>query len=214
MIDVADPVDLGLVASLGRPGGNVTGISSLNATLNAKRLELLKQAVPKVNLVVMFVIRGNPLTAVLRRDAEEAALALGMRVELIELESPAELDRAIGAAAKRGANADLVLPGGTEPRLFAYSLHIIKIATKHRLATVGSPARTEEGALIGYGPRTSDYYSRSAVFIDKILKGARPADLPVEQPTTFELTVDLKVAKALGLTIPQSLLLRADRVIE
>ena len=214
IIDVADPVGLGLVASLGRPGGNVTGISSLIAELNAKRLELLKETVPRLSLVAVFMTRGNPLAAVHRRDAEMAERALALKVDHIELDSPAELDRAVAAAAKRRVNAVLVLAGGGDPLLYAHRRHLIETATKRGLATVGGPDHATDGAVIGYGPRNSDIFSRSAVFIDKILKGTKPADLPVEQPTKFELVINLKTAKVLGLTIPQSMLFRADRVIE
>lgn len=214
MVDVADPVGLGLIASLERPGGNVTGTYTSEAALNARRLELLKQVVPSLDAAAVFMTKGNPLAAAHRRDVDMTGRALGMKVDLIEVDGPGDLDRAMAAAAKRGAHAVFLLSAGGEPQLFAQRRRLVKAAAKHGLPVAGGRNAGEVGAVIGYGPRSEDHYYRSASFIARILRGAKPGELAVEQPTSFELVVNLKAANALGLDIPKGLLARADKVIE
>jgi putative ABC transport system substrate-binding protein len=214
MVDVADPVGLGLIASLERPGGNVTGTYTSEPALNARRLELLKQIVPALDAAAVFMTRGNPLAAAHRRDVDMTGRALGMKIDLVEVDAPGELDRAMAAAAKRGARAVFLLSAGGEPRLFAERRRLVKAAARHGLPVAGGRNAGDIGAVISFGPRSEDHYYRSAAFIAKILKGAKPGDLAVEQPTSFELIVNLKAANALGLEVPKALLSRADKVIE
>jgi putative tryptophan/tyrosine transport system substrate-binding protein len=210
----SDPVASGLVTSLARPGGNVTGLSNLNTELVGKCLEQLKQTIPGVSRVAVLWQPGG-LAERTEKDmlkaAEGAARALGVRLELVEARGPDDFDRASEMTRTR-AGALTVLPSVmfiTERR------RIVDLAAKNRLPAV-YPARefVDAGGLMAYGPNVSDLFRRAATYVDKILKGAKPADLPVEQPTKFELVINLKTAKALGLTIPQSVLLRADEVIQ
>jgi putative ABC transport system substrate-binding protein len=210
-----DPVADGLVASLARPGGNITGLSSLSPELVPKRMELLKEALPNVSRVAVLwdpeAFSDRP-TKDLLRETEAAAQGLGVTLRLVSARGPDELDRAFSAITTERADALLV---GGGPMLFAQRRRIVELAAKRRLPTVFSAREfVELGGLMSYGPSSDDLFRRSATFVDKILKGAPPGDLPVEQPTKFELVVNLKTAKALGLTIPQSILYRADEVIE
>jgi len=214
MVDVVDPVGLGLIASLERPGGNITGTYTSEAALNARRLELLKQVVPALDRAAVFMTRGNPLAALHRSDADMTERALGVKIDLVEVDAPADLEHAMAAAAKRGARAVYLLSAGGEPRLFAHRERIVRTAAKHGMPVAGGRNAAEIGAVISYGSRSEDHYYRSAEFIDRILKGARPGDLKVEQPTSFDLVVNVKAAKALGLSVPPSLLSRAGRAIE
>jgi len=202
-----DPVTSGLVSSLARPGGNLTGLASLIPDLVGKCLELLNQAVPRVNRVaVLWPPRalGERTEKNMLTGADEAARALGVQLQFVEARRPADLDRAFSEMTRARAGALAVLPSTI---LVRERKRLVGLAAKNRLPTIFT-------GLMGYGPSVADLYRRAATYVGKILKGAKPADLPIEQPTTFELVINLKTAKALGLTIPPSLLARADRVIE
>ncbi len=210
-----DPVTSGLVASLARPGGNATGLSILAPELVGKCLELLKQAVPGVSRVaVVFAPGAYPERAErdMLKEAEVAARALGVRVQFVEARGPADIDRAFSDMTKARAGA---LTLWSTPMFFNERRRLVDLAAKNRLSAV-YPWRefVDAGGLMAYGPNFADIFRRAASYVDKILKGAKPADLPVEQPTKFELMINLKTAKALGLTIPPSLLGRADEVIQ
>jgi putative ABC transport system substrate-binding protein len=205
----ADPVKYGLVQSLGHPGGNVTGVTSLSSELIAKRVSLLKELLPKISRVaVLWDGTGNARLSV--QELEAAAKTLGVSVRPVTARGPNEFEPAIAVAAKERA---LFVVGS--PILFPERGRIAALALKHRLPTVvGGREYAEAGGLLSYAVSYPALFRRAAIYVDKILKGAKPADLPIEQPTTFELLINLKTAKALGLTIPQSLLLRADEVIQ
>jgi putative ABC transport system substrate-binding protein len=205
----ADPVRLGLVESLGRPGGNVTGVTSLSRELIAKRVELLRELLPKVSRVAVLWDE-TPNAELSVKELKAAAGPLGTKIHPIRVRGPKEFDRAFSAAA--GEHALIVV---ATPSLFIERKRIADLALQHRLPTVvGGREYAEAGGLLSYAVSYPDLFRRAATYVDKILKGAKPADLPVEQPTTFELVINLKTAKALGLTIPPSLLHRADQVIE
>jgi ABC-type uncharacterized transport system substrate-binding protein len=207
-----DPVGSGLVASLAHPGGNVTGLSNINAELVGKQLELLKEAVPEVSRVAVLYNPVNPTAGPTLNSSREAARALAVELQVLEVRQPNQLASAFSAMRAWRPGALLVL---SDPVFGNDIAHLSKLAAQNRLpAMYSSSTFAEAGGLLSYGPSFSDNWRRAAVFVDKILKGAKPADLPVEQPTKFELVINLKTAKALGLTIPQSLLLRADQVIE
>jgi len=212
MAAVADPVAIGFVASLARPGGNITGMSGMGSELVGKQLELLKEVVPKVSRVALLGNPANPNYAQLVRHAQDAARALGVRLQPLEARDPSEIDKAFAAITTERAGAVIVL---ADTVLLDHRTRIADHAARRRLPTVSwLIEHAEAGGLLAYGSSLSDSFRRAATYVDKILKGAKPADLPVEQPTTFELVINLKTAKALGLTIPQALLLRADRVIQ
>jgi putative ABC transport system substrate-binding protein len=211
----ADPVTDGLVTSLARPGGNVTGLASLNPELIGKCLEQLKQAVPGVNRVAVLWPPGGlgeRTDKDMLKGAEVAARALGMRLQFVEARGPDDFDRAFSEMTKARAGALTVLPS---TMFLNERRRLVDLAAKNRLPTV-FPNResVDAGGLMSYGANIADNFRRAAVYVDKILKGANPADLPIEQPTKFELVINLKTAKALGLTIPPSVLGRADQVIE
>ena len=211
MTSAGDPIGSGLVASLARPGGNITGLSFFGPELDGKRLEVLKEVVPKLARVAVLRNPDNPASAFQVREARTAARVLRMQVQVLGVRSPDDLDSAFAAMTREHADALLVLAD------WSFELHrtqLVKLAAKSRLPTMfGSRGYAEAGGLMAYGPNPADMFRRAATYIDKILKGANPADLPVEQPTKFELVVNLKTAKALGLKIPQSVLVRADEVI-
>ena len=212
---VSDPVESGLVTSLGRPGGNVTGLSNVAPQLVGKGLELLKQTVPGVSRVAVLWepgATGERADRATLAEAEVAGRALGVQLQFVEVRSPADFDRAFSDMTKRRAGALTVFPGAM---LFGERKQLTELAAKNRLATV-YPWReyVDAGGLMSYGPDLADSFRRAAGYVAKILKGAKPADLPIEQPTKFELVINLKTAKALGLTIPPSLLGRADEVIQ
>jgi putative ABC transport system substrate-binding protein len=214
-VGAADPVTSGLVTSLARPGGNVTGLSNLAPELVGKRLEQLKQAVPGVSRVAVLWQpggQGERTRQDMLQGAEVAARALSVRLQLVETRGPDEFDRAFSDMTRARAGALTVLPSVL---FFNERRRLVDLAAKNRLPAV-YPWRegVDAGGLMAYGPNLADLYRRAATYVDKILKGAKPADLPVEQPTKFELIINLKTAKALGLTIPQSVLVRADQVIE
>jgi putative ABC transport system substrate-binding protein len=207
-----DPVASGLVASLGRPGGNMTGLASLGPDVVGKQLELLKEVAPKVSRVAVLQNPGNPSHAVVLRHAEDAARVLGLQLHIVQARTPAEIDVAFSAMRTHRATGVLVL------RDFLFRtrrVQVVALAAKGRLPAVyGFTDEAEAGGLMAYGSRNLQMFRRVATYVDKILKGAKPADLPVEQPTKFELIINLKTAKALGLTIPPSLLVRANEVIQ
>jgi putative ABC transport system substrate-binding protein len=208
----ADPVALGLVASLSRPGGNVTGVFSMSNELAGKRLELLKQLIPRASRVAFLRDPDNRASALNLRSAESAAKSLGVVVQGFSVRGHKELDAAFLAMER--ARIDAIILGENTP-FFAERRHIADLAITHRLPMVAQAKEfAEAGGLVSYGPDYLDQYRRAASYVDKILKGAKPGDLPVEQPTKFELVINLKTAKALGLTIPDSLLRRADEVIQ
>ena len=212
MTNFSDPVGLGLVTSLARPGGNVTGLSLLTVELVGKQLQLLKQAVPKASRVAFLTNPGNPGAALQLREAETAARSLGVQLQVLEARRPDELAGAFAAMTRESAGA-VLLPG--DSLFFFYRKQIADLALKSRLPAMFAPREfAEAGGLMAYGANIPDLYRRAATYVDKILKGAKPADLPIEQPTKFELIINLKAAKALGLTVPQSVLIRADHVIQ
>ena len=207
----ADPVGSGLVASLARPGGNLTGLSNLAADLSGKQLQLLKEAVPDASEVAVLFNPVNPATASMLNGAHAAARALAIQLQVIEVRMPNELRNAFSAMVRRRAGAVLTL---ADPLFSSERVQLLKLAAENRLPVmIYERESVEAGGLMSYGPNYPDIYRRAAAYVDKILKGAKPADLPIEQPTRFELVINLKTAKALGLTIPQSILIRADEVI-
>jgi putative ABC transport system substrate-binding protein len=214
-----DLVATGLISSLARPGGNITGLSELTPELGAKRLALLKEAVPKVRRVAVL---WNPtyserFSATFRfwssdwTEIRAAAQGLGMTLQSVEIRGPDDFDTAFSTMTRERADALIAF---SDPSIVSHGRRIVALAAKSHLPAV-YPSRevVDAGGLMAYGPSTSDMFRRAAGYVGKILKGAKPADLPMEQPTKFELVINLKTAKALGLTIPQSLLLRADEVI-
>jgi len=194
------------------PGGNITGLSNIGPELVGKQLELLKEVVPTISRVAALGNPANPGTAPQLQEAKAAAQALGLQLHAVEARGPSELDRAFAAMTSARAEAVLIL---VDPMLVRHSETIAHLAIKSRLPAVsGTTRHAQAGQLLAYSASRVDVYRRAAAYVDKILKGAKPADLPVEQPTKFELVINLKTAKALGLTIPQTLLVRADQVIE
>jgi putative ABC transport system substrate-binding protein len=213
MMAVGDPVGAGLVASLARPGGNVTGTSGMAVEVASKLLELLQQVAAKIHRVSVL---WNPANAVFQgqmvKATEAAGRSMGIQLQMLAARDVKEIDRAFAALTKGRAEALIVLP---DPVFVAQHSRIAAFAARSRLPSVsGSRGYAEEGGLITYGPDFFELGRRTAAYVDRILKGAKPGDLPIEQATKFELAINLKTAKALGLTIPSSLLQRADQVIE
>ena len=207
-----DAVDTGLVTSLAQPGGNTTGLTLLSTAVVAKRLELLKEAIPEVSRLAVLLGPPAPADPLFLREVEVGAQAMRIRLQILRAGDPTEVQRAFAAMTKGRASALLL---SEHPFLFSSRARVAELVAKHRLPTMVSFREfVERGALMSYGADLVDLYGRAAVYVDKILKGARPADLPVEQPTKFALVINLRTAKALGLTIPPSLLQRADQVIE
>ena len=207
-----DPVGAGLVANLARPGGNVTGLSFSSEDLPGKRIELLKEVIPGVSRIAVLWNSPNAAALVQLKTAEVAARALSVSVQVLEVRGADGLERAFQAATRGASGALLVLD---DPATFLLRKRIVGLAAKNRLpAMYGTREFAVDGGLIAYGANVPDMFRRAAIYVDKIIKGAKPADLPVEQPTKFDFVINLKTAKALGLTIPPSLLLRADQVIE
>jgi len=212
MIAVGDPVGSGLVASLARPGGNITGVSNLAAELSGKLLDLLRDAVPGLTRVGILQIPANPVHAVYWAEIQVAAERLGIRVVAFDVRRPEDFETAFAAMVRQQLAAALVLP---DPLNLIHRVRIAELALGHRLPTMFAIRDyAEAGGLMSYGPSSADLYRRAPTYVDKILRGARPADLPVEQPTKFDLVVNLKTARTLGLTIPPLLLARANEVIE
>ncbi len=207
MANVNDAVALGFVASLARPGRNITGMSNLSPELGGKQLELLKEAVPKTSRVAVL---GRITVNV--KEMEVAARSLDLQLEVLEVRGPDDIESAFDAARDKRANA-LLVPAASV--LGAYRKRINDLAAQNRLPAICfAPVWAEDGCLLSYGPNTAEFYRRAATYVDKILKGAKPADLPIEQPTKFELVINLKTAKQIGLTIPPNVLARADKVIK
>ena len=208
----SDPVGVGFVASLARPGGNITGLSAYSPELNGKRLELLKETVPKLSGVALLMSPNIPGNAIDLKETESAAQSLRLRTQLFEVRRSSELDIVFKAMVKERADALMVLPD--QPTLFANRKQVVELAEKNRLPAIYPLADyVNAGGLISYGVNNLDLFRRTAIYVDKILKGAKPGDLPVEQPMKFELVINLKTAKQIGLTIPPNVLARADRVI-
>jgi len=212
MVSVSDAVRLGLIASFARPGGNATGLTwSVGLEFGGKLLELLKETLPKVRRVAILWNPGNPAHEAAVSELRAAARSLRVQLQLLSVRGPEEFDGAFAAMAKEHAEALLVV---SDPMLNLNAARLADLAAKNRLPSMhGMRGNVEAGGLMSYGPNNVALYRRAAFFVDKILKGANPADLPVEQPTKFELVINLKTAKALGLTIPQSILVRADEII-
>jgi putative ABC transport system substrate-binding protein len=212
MTNEGDPVGTGLVASLARPGGNITGLSTFTAELSGKRLELLKEIVPNLSRVAVLGTSTSPGYAQVLKEMELAAGASKVKLEYLDILGPKAIETAFRAAGKGRADAVLML---SSPVFTSQRTQVIELAVKSRLpVSYPRPEFVEAGGLLTYGPSTTDLHRRAATYVDKILKGAKPADLPVEQPTKFELIINLKAAKQIGLTIPPNLLARADRVIK
>jgi putative ABC transport system substrate-binding protein len=212
MAQDSDPVGNGFVASLARPGGNITGLATLTPELSGKRLELLKEIVPKLSRVAVLGDSANPGYAQVLREVELAAGALKVKLQYLDVPGPKDIEPGFRAASKGRADAVLALAG---PVLNSQRKQIVELAVKNRLPAIYAQTEyTEAGGLMYYGANTPDLYRRAATYVDKILKGAKPADLPVEQPTKFELVINLKAAKQIGVTIPPNVLGRADKVIK
>ena len=211
----SNPVPDGLVTSLARPGGNVTGLATLSPELVGKGLEQLKQAAPGVSRVAVLWTPGGlgeRTEKDMLKEADAAGRALGVRLQVVKARGPADLDKAFSDMARASADALTVLPSSM---VLSERRRLVDLAAKNRLPALYAQREfVYAGGLMSYGPNVADLFRRAATYVDKILKGAKPADLPVEQPTKFELVINLKTAKALGLTIPRSLLQRADQVIE
>jgi len=213
MAQDADPVGSGFVASLARPGGNITGLATLAPEISGKQLELLKEIVPKLSRVAVFGTSTRPGNAQALRETELAAGAFGVKLQYLDVLSPKDIETAFRAAGKGRAHAVLMnVSGGIA---LSQRTEIAELAVKSRLPAIYvAPEFVEAGGLMTYGVSLTDLFRRAATYVDKILKGAKPADLPVEQPKKFELVINLKAAKQIGLTIPPNVLVRADKVIK
>jgi putative ABC transport system substrate-binding protein len=211
LTNVSDPVESGLVSSLARPGGNVTGLSLMHPELAGKRLELLKEVIPKLSRVAVLSNPANPIMPPLLRETEAAARALGVQLQVVEVRDPSDFDSAFSAMTRERAGALVVLPDA----IFQNErTRIAGLAAKARLpAMYAWREAVDAGGLMAYGASVPDIFRRAATYVDKILKGTKPADLPVEQPKKFEFVINLKAAKQIGLTIPPNVLARADKVI-
>jgi len=211
-VTAGDPLGSGLVAGIARPGGNITGLSLVAPEIVAKQLQLLKEAVPRTSRVAVLSNPASSYSALMVKETGAAARSLGVQLQFVSVRAADPLDNSLSAVTKERPDALLVL---FDPLLFAHRMRIAEFANNHRLpAMTPHKEYAESGGLMAYGPSLPDLYRRAATYVDKILKGAKPADLPVQQPTKFELVINLRTAKALGLTMPQSLLLRADEVIQ
>jgi putative ABC transport system substrate-binding protein len=208
----SDPVGSGFVASLARPGGNITGLSTLAPEISGKLVELLKEIVPRLSRVAVLGTSTTPGYAPVLKEMELAAGALKVKLQNLDVLSPKDIETAYRAASKGRAQAVLVRGG---PVLTSQRTQVVELAVKSRLPAIYNVAEfVEAGGLMTYSVSMTDLYRRAATYVDKILKGAKPADLPVEQPTKFELIINLKAAKQIGLTIPPNVLVRADKVIK
>ena len=211
MAQDSDPVGSGFVASLARPGGNITGLSSLSSELSGKRLELLKEIVPGLARVTVLGTSTVPGNAQALRDTELAAPAFKVKLQYLDVLDGKNIEAAFRAAGKEHSDGVLVL---TSRVLNFHRTQVVELAVKSRLPAIyNTPEFVEDGGLVSYAANTTDLYRRAATYVDKILKGAKPAELPVEQPKKFEFIINLKTAKQIGLTIPPNVLARADRVI-
>ncbi len=212
MTGTGDPVATGLVANLARPGGNVTGLSAVSSDLSTKQLELVREIVPRIRRVAVLFDPANPVNIPAWKEMEGVAPGLGLQLLPLEVRGPEEYEPAFGAAARGRADALLVR---RDPINQNYQTRIVSLAAQSKLPAM-CPLRqyVEVGGLVSYGVSTVDLSRRAAMYVDKILKGAKPADLPIEQPMKFEMVINLKAAKQIGLTIPPNVLVRADRVIK
>jgi putative tryptophan/tyrosine transport system substrate-binding protein len=211
MVVGADPVALGLIASLARPGGNITGLTNISPELSGKRLELLKEVVPKLSLVTVLWNPTAPGSVVSLKQTEDTARSLGVKLQSVEVRNSSELANAFTAATRERSGA-LIVQQTTVSNV--HRKQLVDLAAKNRLpAMYPETESVQGGGLMSYAANSFDQWRRTAVYVDKILKGRAPADLPVEQPTKFELVINLKTAKQIGVTIPQAVLYRADRVI-
>jgi putative tryptophan/tyrosine transport system substrate-binding protein len=212
MAIIGDPVAAGLVSNLARPGGNLTGFSIVAPELGGKRLELLKEIVPDVSSVAVLLNSKNPQSQIELKEMRSAAQVMGLQLYPAEISAEIGLEDAFAAMNTSAVQALVVL---TDPILFSQRKRMVDLADKNRLpAMYFFQGFVEEGGLMSYGPSDADLFRRTAGYVDRILKGAKPGDLPIEQPTRFELFINLKAVKMLGVTIPESFLLRADKVIE
>ena len=211
MAEVADPVAVGLIANLARPGGNITGLTTFSPDLDGKRLELVKQILPKVTRVAYIWDPANSGARIRFKEVQGAAQALAITLQSLEARNPKELESAFESAIRERPGA-LMVPN---PTVLAYGRQVADFATQNRLPVIYDTREYAEkdGGVLSYGPNYAELLRRAATYVDKILKGAKPADLPVEQPTNFELVINLKTAKQIGLTIPPNVLARADKVI-
>ena len=212
MLATADPVASGLVRGLARPGANITGMSVMGSELSRKRLELLKEAVPKLDRVTVLSNPGNPAVVLALQETQAAAHALGLTLHSVDVREPGEIDLALSVIGREPPDALVLL---VDAMILSKRVPIIAFAIRRRLPTISAFREfAEAGGLMAYGPEVPDVLRRAVGLIDKILRGAKPADLPVQQPTKFELVINLNTAKALGLDVPTTLLARADEVIE
>ena len=212
MIGVGDPVGSGLVKNLARPGGNSTGNANINTDLSPKRLEILRGMVPKVIRVAVLVNPSNAASTAALRNVQAAAQKVGVKMQTVEASMPQEIAKGFAMMARQNAGALIVF---ADALINQQKTQIVELAAKHRLPSIASYGEyVEAGGLMSYGPNLRDPYRRAATYVDKILKGANPGDLPVEQPTKFELFINRKTANALGLKIPNSLLAQTTKVIE
>jgi putative ABC transport system substrate-binding protein len=212
VMTTGSPVEQGLAESLARPGGNVTGLSVLVSDLSGKRVELLKEAFPKATRVLTLWSPRSSEAVIGLKETQEAAQALAVKLHPVKVQTAGDIEKVFAEVTKANVNAVLVV---LSPQVTLQSKRIVELALKQRLPGM-YPTRqfAEEGGLMAYGPLIGDLYRRAATYVDRILKGTKPADLPVEQPTKFELVINLKTAKQIGVTIPPNVLARADRVIK
>jgi putative tryptophan/tyrosine transport system substrate-binding protein len=212
MTAVGDPVGTGIVPSLSHPGGNITGLTAISTEMDAKRLELLREVVPSVSYIALLWNEASPLQVLAEKQVQAAAQVLRMRVLSLGVKTEEEIKSALAVMARERPDALLVL---ADRLLLHHRVLIMDFATRHRLPGVHAYRElVEAGGLMSFGPSYADMHKQAAYFVDRILKGAKPGDLPVERPRTFELVINLKTAKTLGLTIPQSVLLRATEIIQ
>jgi putative ABC transport system substrate-binding protein len=212
MTSAGDPLDSGLVASLARPGGNVTGLSLMMSEVSGKRLELLKELVPRLSRVAVLWNSTNPYPTIVFKETQDAARTLGIELQSLEVKGPADFATVFGLAGQKRPDAFLTID---DPLTLSQRDQILDFAAANRLPAIyGIEEFAAAGGLMTYGASIPDLYRRAATYVDKILRGAKPGELPVEQPTKFDLVINLKTAKALGLTVPQTLLVATDKVIE
>jgi putative ABC transport system substrate-binding protein len=210
MAPAGAPLETGFIASLARPGANVTGLSAMEAELGSKRLDLLRELLPGLQRVGVLAAKADPFTPAYVADFEAGATRLGLRLDKLLVDGPAEFKNAFAAMRSAGDQAVIVAP-----TFLPHTASVVALAVEHRLPLLSSYRQTTQaGGLISYSADHAAYFRRAAVFVDKILKGARPAELPVEQPTRFELVINLRAARVLGIAVPATLLARADEVIE
>lgn len=211
-VGVADPVGAGIVASLARPGGNVTGVSNISRDLTSKHVELLAQIIPGITQFAVIRHSANPSSSLQLQEAQSAAQSLGLQVRVVDVASAADLDTAFATIAKERIQGVIVFP---DPMMITHRKRIADGASRNRLPTIfARQENAEAGGLVSYGPSLPDQFRVAVGYVDKILKGAKPGDLPVEQPTKLDLALNLKTAKALGIAVSASLLIRADTLIQ